>query len=71
MISLRVQGHENIFPIKLCLFQTGIISLNFTISGLMIIDFLPTLSNIYVVCLILFLLQSTVAFIRTMFVRVH
>jgi hypothetical protein len=28
------------------------------------------LTNTYVVCLILFLLQSSVAFIRTMFVRV-
>ena len=42
MIALRRQGHEEIFPIKLC-----------------------------IVCLILFLLQSTVAFIRTMFVRVN
>jgi len=71
MIALRRQGHEEIFPIKLCIFQTGIISANFVISGLMIIDVLQALSNIYIVCLILFLLQSTVAFIRTMFVRVN
>ena len=71
MIALRRQGHEEIFPIKLCIFQTGIISANFIISGLMIIDVLQALSNIYIVCLILFLLQSTVAFIRTMFVRVN
>jgi len=71
MIALRQQGHEEIFPIKLCIFQTGIISANFIISGLMIIDVLQALSNIYIVCLILFLLQSTVAFIRTMFVRVN
>jgi len=70
MIALRRQGHEEIFPIKLCIFQTGIISANFIISGLMIVDVLQALSNIYIVCLILFLLQSTVAFIRTMFVRV-
>jgi len=71
MIALRRQGHEEIFPIKLCIFQTGIISANFIISGLMIVDVLQALSNIYIVCLILFLLQSTVAFIRTMFVRVN
>ena len=71
MIALRRQGHEEIFPINLCIFQTGIISANFIISGLMIIDVLQALSNIYIVCLILFLLQSTVAFIRTMFVRVN
>jgi len=71
MIILRRQGHKDIFPIKLCVFQTGIISTNFIISGLMIINAFEALSNIYIVCLILFLLQSTVAFIRTIFVRVN
>jgi hypothetical protein len=37
----------------------------------MITGHLTELTNIYIVCLVLFLLQSTVAFIRTMFVRVH
>ncbi|MFQ3353273.1 MAG: hypothetical protein ACI9ZQ_000890, partial [Porticoccaceae bacterium] len=32
--------------------------------------YLQALTNIYVGCLILFLVQSTLAFIRTMFVRV-
>ena len=71
MLLLRQQGHKEIFPLKLYFFQTGILSTIFIISGLMIMGYLTELTNIYIVCLILFLLQSTVAFIRTMFVRVH
>ena len=71
MLLLRKQGHKEIFPIKLYFFQTGILSTIFILSGLMIIGYLTELTNIYIVCLILFLLQSTVAFIRTMFVRVN
>ena len=71
MLLLREQGHKEIFPIKVYFFQTGILSTIFIISGLMITGHLTELTNIYIVCLVLFLLQSTVAFIRTMFVRVH
>ena len=71
MLLLRKQGHKEIFPIKVYFFQTGILSTIFIISGLMITGHLTELTNIYIVCLVLFLLQSTVAFIRTMFVRVH
>ena len=71
MLLLRQQGHKEIFPLKLYFFQTGILSTIFIISGLMITGHLTELTNIYIVCLILFLLQSTVAFIRTMFVRVN
>ncbi len=71
MLFLRKQGHEEIFPIKLYLFQTGILSTNFIISGLMITGYLTQLTNIYIICMILFLIQSSVAFIRTMFVRVN
>ena len=67
----RKQGNKEIFPIKVYFFQTGILSTIFIISGLMITGHLTELTNIYIVCLVLFLLQSTVAFIRTMFVRVH
>ena len=70
MLMLRNQGHESIFPIKLFLFQTGLLSIIFITSGLMIGGHLSALPNIYVGCLILFLIQSTMAFIRTMFVRV-
>ena len=71
MLLLRKQGHKEIFPIKVYFFQTGILSTIFIISGLMITGHLTELTNIYIVCLVLFLLQSTVAFIRTMFVRVQ
>jgi len=71
MLLLRKQGHEDIFPIKLYCFQTGILSTNSIVSGLMITGHLTQLTNIYLVCLVLFLIQSTVAFIRTMFVRVN
>ena len=71
MLSLRKEGHEKIFPIKLFVFQTGILSINFILSGLMIVGYLTAISNIYIVCLVLFLLESTMAFIRTMFVRVN
>lgn len=70
MLKLRKQGHKDIFPIKLYFFQSGILSANFILSGLMIIGFISQMANMYVICLILFLIQSSVAFIRTMFVRV-
>ena len=70
MIQLRKSGHEDIFPIKLYLFQTGILSAIFILSGLMITGLISQMTNIYTICLILFLVQSTVAFIRTMFFRV-
>ncbi len=71
MLSLRKHGHVEIFPLKVYFFQTGILSFIFILSGLMITGYLTNLTNIYIVCLILFLLQSSVAFIRTMFVRVN
>ena len=70
MLLLRTQGHKSIFPIKLFMFQTGLLSTIFITSGLMIVGYLKALPNIYVGCLILFLVQSSMAFIRTMFVRV-
>ena len=71
MLLLRSQGYEHIFPIKIFLFQTGLLSTIFITSGLMIVGYFQILPNIYVGCLILFLVQSTIAFIRTMFVRAH
>ena len=70
MLALRKQGHAQIFPLKLFFFQTGLLSAIFFISWLMILGLINALANFYVACLILFLVQSTVAFIRTMFVRV-
>ena len=71
MIQLRRLGHEDIFPIKLCLFQTGILSTIFIFSLLMITRNFYEPSQVYIVCLLLYLIQSSVAFIRTLFVRVH
>jgi len=72
MIYLRKIGHEGIFPVKLFLFQTGILSAIFTLSLLMITsNIIYESSQIYITCLVLYLIQSSVAFIRTLFVRVH
>ena len=69
MLLLRAQGHKETFPIKLFLFQTGLLATIFIVSGLMILGYIQTHANIYFGCLVLFLVQSTFAFVRTMFVR--
>ena len=71
MLQPRRLGHENIFPIKLYLFQTGILSTIFILSLLMITRNFYAPSQIYIVCLVLYLIQSSVAFIRTLFFRVY
>ena len=71
MLQLRRLGHEDIFPINLYLFQTGILSTIFLLSLLMITRNFYAPSQIYIVCLVLYLIQSSVAFIRTLFFRVH
>ncbi len=70
MLLLRSLGYKDIFPIKLYLFQTGILALVFVLSLMMIISHFFEPIQIYVVCLMLYLVQSSVAFIRTMFFRV-
>ena len=69
MIQLRRLGHKDIFPIKLCLFQTEILSTLFIFSLLVITRNFYEPSQVYIVCLLLYLIQSSVAFIRTLFVR--
>jgi hypothetical protein len=71
MILLRSEGHKDIFPWQLCLFQTSILLIIFLLSILMILGYIANRDNVYIACLILFLIQSSVAFIRTMFVRVQ
>lgn len=71
MLLLRSLGHKDIFPIKLYLFQTGILATIFVLSLVMITSPLFEPIQIYVVCLMLYLVQSSVAFIRTMFFRVN
>ena len=70
MSLLRSAGHKDIFPWQLYLFQTSILSIIFLLSLLMITGYIANRANVYIGCLILFLIQSSVAFIRTMFVRV-
>jgi hypothetical protein len=70
MLSLRQQGYENIFPIKVFMFQTAILSTIVLISGLMILGYIKSKENFYIACLMLFLVQSSFAFIRTMFIRI-
>jgi hypothetical protein len=70
MLGLRNEGYEKLFPIHIFLFQTAILSAIFMISGLMILGYIKAKANFYVICLMLFLVQSSFAFIRTMFVRI-
>ena len=67
--KLRLEGYSDLFPLPLAIVQMGMLVLNFIISGLMIINFIESKANFYTVCLILFLIQSSIAFIRTIFYR--
>ena len=69
MLLLRAQGHKKTFPIKVFLFQTGLLATIFIVTDLMIVGYIQAYANIYFGCLVLFLVQSTFAFVRTMFVR--
>ena len=67
---MSVYAVMGLIPIKLYLFQTGILALVFVLSLMMIVSHFFEPIQIYVVCLMLYLVQSSVAFIRTMFFRV-
>ena len=69
VISLRIQGYSDLFPLPLFIIQMGVLAVNFLISGLMIIDFIKAKENFYVFCLMLFLIQGSIAFVRTIFYR--
>ena len=69
VISLRIQGYSDLFPLPLFIIQMGVLAVNFLISGLMIIDFIDAKENFYVFCLMLFLIQGSIAFVRTIFYR--
>ena len=69
VINLRMQGHSDLFPLPLFIIQMGVLAINFLISGLMILDFIEAKENFYVFCLILFLIQGSIAFVRTIFYR--
>lgn len=70
MLFLRAKGYVTFFPFHIFAFQTGILSLVFVLSTFMIIDWIEEKALCYTVCLLLYLAQSSVAFFRTMFVRV-
>ena len=70
MSMLRRDGHKAIFPWQVYIFQTGVLSLVFLLSLSMISGLISNRANTYNICLLALLLQSSVAFIRTMFVRV-
>ena len=69
VISLRIQGYSDLFPLPLFAVQMGVLAVNFLISGLMILDFIEAKENFYVFCLMLFLIQGSIAFVRTIFYR--
>ena len=69
VISLRIQGYSDLFPLPLFIIQMGMLAVNFLISGLIIIDFIEAKENFYVFCLMLFLIQGSIAFVRTIFYR--
>jgi hypothetical protein len=71
MLKLRAAGYADLFPTHIFAFQTGILVLVFIFSLLMIIGAIEALATCYTACLLLYLLQSSVAFFRTMFVRVR
>tara|TARA_B100000401_G_scaffold413144_1_gene333086 strand:+ start:155 stop:652 length:498 start_codon:yes stop_codon:yes gene_type:complete len=71
VFDLRREGYKDLFPFKIVLLQVGILITIFILSGSMILGFIEQKNNFYLFCLILFVVQSTVAFIRTMFVRVE
>ena len=68
---LRRQGYTEIFPLPLIVTQMGVFVTNFMLSAAIVLDLVDSKNNVYLLCLILFIVQSTVAFIRTMFVRVE
>ena len=70
VIVLRKEGYADVFPLRIVFIQMGMLAIIFILSGLMLVDFIDQKNNVYLFCLILFLIQSTIAFIRTMFVRV-
>ncbi len=69
VINLRMQGHSDLFPLPLFIIQMGVLAVNFLISGLMILDVIEAKENFYVFCLMLFLIQGSIAFVRTIFYR--
>tara|TARA_B100000674_G_C37487097_1_gene754144 strand:- start:16 stop:513 length:498 start_codon:yes stop_codon:yes gene_type:complete len=71
VLMLRSEGFKDLFPIKLVLLQIGILISIFFLAGAILFGFFEQKNTVYLSCLLLFVLQSTIAFIRTMFYRVN
>lgn len=69
MIALHYE-YPSLFPLKLVVFQTGIIFLVLIFSVSIMLGFVDQKANVYTGSLMLLLLHSTTAFIRTVFYRV-
>ena len=69
MLRLRNQGSAALFPAHIFAFQTGILSMVSVVSLLMVTGWIESLATCYTACLLLYLVQSSVAFFRTMFIR--
>ena len=67
---LRREGFKDVFPLRIVFIQIGILIAIFILTGSMIINLIEQKNSVYLFCLMLFIVQSTIAFIRTMFVRV-
>ena len=70
MLFLRAKGYVTLFPLHIFAVQTGILLLVFVLSTFMVVGWIEEKALCYTVCLLLYLAQSSVAFFRTMFVRV-
>ena len=71
VLNLRSEGYKDLFPLKLVFIQIGILISIFLLSGSLLFGLFEQKNTIYLICLMLFVLQSTIAFIRTMFYRVN
>ena len=69
MLGLR-EVYPTLFPMQLVILQMGIIVTSFVVSGLILLDMIEHKANFYTGTLILLLVHSSTAFIRTMFYRV-
>lgn len=66
---LRKSGFRDIFPVPLIVFNVTIFVTNTVVSGSMAIILNEMHYQLYAFCLLLFLVQCTSAFIRTIFYR--
>ncbi|MDB2541494.1 hypothetical protein N9Y14_05050, partial [Alphaproteobacteria bacterium] len=66
---LRKSGFKDIFPVPLIIFNVTIFVTNVAVTALMALVFGDMHYQLYSFCLLLFLVQCSSAFIRTIFYR--